>query len=407
MKRKFTIHCSAALAIVVVSLIGCRKSDKRLPAETGSAQAKSDQVTTSVDRDDPIDQAIAYLLVQRKGDGLWHSPNYGNLRDGAAISSFVLYAISHSPGEKFKPHRKKLQQVCDSLVASVDKAGYVSNKEGPDYSNYATAMLLTASHRMKLKIDDAKREKMLRYLIRSQIGEEHGYQESEDDFGGWDYAGWQIGVRRTVGTNISVTCVVVETLALHRDLSLDGWKEQVDRALGRARKWLNRCHNLDGDGGFFFHPEKKHLGNKAGWFDKESTKVRSYATASCDGIRMLNSLKTDADDPAMIAALNWLGKNVAFEEVPGFEDSEDKTWAMGLRYYYYYALGKSLSVLPKDRQEEIAKRLKATVTGLQRANGRWENENARMREDDPLIATGFALIALAQCERILQDGSPE
>jgi hypothetical protein len=32
----------------------------------------------------------------------------------------------------------------------------------------------------------------------------------------------------------------------------------------------------------------------------------------------------------------------------------------------------------------------------QQADGRWQNESDRMRENDPLIATAFALSTLAQ-----------
>jgi hypothetical protein len=34
---------------------------------------------------------------------------------------------------------------------------------------------------------------------------------------------------------------------------------------------------------------------------------------------------------------------------------------------------------------------------LQHKDGRWQNDSARMREDDPLIATCLAIVCLARC----------
>jgi len=50
-------------------------------------------------------------------------------------------------------------------------------------------------------------------------------------------------------------------------------------------------------------------------------------------------------------------------------------------------------------KKEAAKRRAEIVTILsqaQKKDGSWRSESARMREDDPLIATGFAVIALTQ-----------
>jgi hypothetical protein len=61
-------------------------------------------------------------------------------------------------------------------------------------------------------------------------------------------------------------------------------------------------------------------------------------------------------------------------------------------YYYLAARARVFRRIgSRDGLEETAARLLA----LQRADGSWANPSFLMKEDDPLIATSFALMALA------------
>ena len=91
-------------------------------------------------------------------------------------------------------------------------------------------------------------------------------------------------------------------------------------------------------------------------------------------------------------------KRPSLELVPGFEGLPPEAgWQRGLRFYYFAGLARVLSLFPPS---EIAPRREALVkhlVGLQAQNGCWVNESDRMRENDPLIATAFAVTALANC----------
>jgi hypothetical protein len=52
--------------------------------------------------------------------------------------------------------------------------------------------------------------------------------------------------------------------------------------------------------------------------------------------------------------------------------------------------------LPEPVRTQRREAIVAQLVSTQRADGSWRNESARMREDDPLIATSFALVALSE-----------
>lgn len=332
-------------------------------------------------------------MSQQNDDGLWRSEWYGNLKQGAAMTAFILYALPPDCMDD----KSRLQDAVDALVPEIRKNGYVANADGPDYSNYGSAMLLTGSARHGLFLPDEIVDQLVQFLVTSQLDEEEGYTSAKVDFGGWDLSGWMTGNRPTTGTNISVSTSVVEALASFPD------KPGVAEALSRANTWVARVQNRKADGGFHFHPKQDHDGNKAGWSDgNDRTQTRSYGSTTADGVRILHALGLSLDDPPLATALKWLDEHKELATVPGFDhESGESSWAYGLRYYYYQSLSQCLALLEKEDARRVAETISKTLAAEQNDDGSWTNPNARMREDDPLIATGFAVIALQKCEEFL------
>lgn len=383
----------ACVFIISGLLIGCGK--KTPPTDSrNSSESTEHENGTARTPDKAVRAAVDYLMSQQGEDGGWHAPAYGNLRPGAAITSFVLYSLSYAPAELTEPYRDDLIRGREFLVPGIERNGYVSNPDGsPDYSNYATAMLLVADERLGLGLSDTYRNRMIDYLVAAQLGEAQEYGPENADYGGWDLSGWMIGPRKTTGTNISVTAVVVQALQ-----ESAGRREDVRQSLKRAEAWLKNCQNLAGDGGFHFHPQRDHHGNKAMWQNDERSQAHSYGTATADGLRILRLLDIPAGDTRHDAAKTWFTDHDQADIVPGFGHLEPSTgWEEGLWFYFMY----SRSMIADDAlfEETNSQAIKRLVE-KQRADGSWENANARMREDDPLIATPFALIALCNLRSV-------
>ena len=86
----------------------------------------------------------------------------------------------------------------------------------------------------------------------------------------------------------------------------------------------------------------------------------------------------------------WLAERPSLELVPGFEGLPPELgWQRGLRFYYYSTLAQVLPLLPATGRGARRKGLLEMLLKLQRADGSFLNESDRMRENDPLIATGL------------------
>ena len=389
------------LAIALVSSIAVTIFLSLPPAssdnQSSTGNSPPEKGTPSDTPTTPLDRGVAFLMSQQSDDGLWRSEYYGNLKQGAAITAFVLSCMPDAT------NKLALQSAVTALLPEIRKNGYVTNADGPDYSNYGSAMLLLADNRLELELPDAVKQQLDDYLVRSQLNSEEEFQESNVDYGGWDLSGWMTGARRTTGSNTSVSASVLQTLALFRD------QPKVAEAIETAQLWATRVQNKNGDGGFYFHPKRDHDGNKAGWADdNQRNDTRSYGSATADGLRILQALNKSAYDPAVVAAVAWLSGKTTGEsdlgQVPGFShEAGEHSWSHGLRYYYFQSLSHSLHLFPTEDGQRIARSIIDIVTTQQRQDGSWANSNARMREDDPIIATGFAITALRNCQQFLNE----
>lgn len=108
------------------------------------------------------------------------------------------------------------------------------------------------------------------------------------------------------------------------------------------------------------------------------------------------------DDPTMQAAFKWIRANYAVKEHPG---------AVGNEGYFYYvmsfakaftAAGMKEVDLPDGRKSNWAKDLSAHLISLQKPDGSFVNTDGSWMEGNPVLATSFALQALAQCASALK-----
>jgi hypothetical protein len=92
----------------------------------------------------------------------------------------------------------------------------------------------------------------------------------------------------------------------------------------------------------------------------------------------------------VLAAARWLTAHDPGMAVPGFIGAAHHRWPHGLAFYYAAASSQAFRALRLPPPEIVA----AALQQIQRADGSWANPENLVKEDDPLIATAFAVCAL-------------
>jgi hypothetical protein len=342
-----------------------------------------------------MNRATDWLLAQQTADGGWHSATYGQLKDGAAVTSLVLDALGHLPAMDQQKHLAAIRKGFAFLDRGIAKRGTIASPDGSlDFPTYAAALYLTGKRRLNRTTDGQTRRALVDYLVGAQVGEARGFAADSPSRGGWDFLGPDDAQGVTTGTNISVTRYVLEALAQQPGVA--GRESGVGKAIESGREFVLRCQRPDG--GFVFTCEPASLSNKAAYADEALKEPRSYGTATCDGILALVACGLEMNDERVARAIDWLFKRPSLELVPGFEGLPPEAgWQRGLRYYYYACLARVLPHFPAGDVAPRCAALSAHIVMLQTKDGSWVNESDRMRENDPLIATALAVAALANC----------
>jgi hypothetical protein len=102
----------------------------------------------------------------------------------------------------------------------------------------------------------------------------------------------------------------------------------------------------------------------------------------CSG-RGGNAPLKNADDPRIAKAINWLRNHHQPDRAAGFDEKTGQPWGLGLRFYYAHAISRVLPGLPIE-------------LSAQASDGSFRNSVNLVKEDDPLIATTFALYVMAR-----------
>jgi hypothetical protein len=374
----------AAAALLALSLGagGCSRGD----AVPASAEALSTR-------------AADWLWSRQAADGGWHATTYGFLRSGQALTPFVLDALLRSPAARSRAPSGAVERALAFVRAGVDDDGSLGRRD-PDvleYPNYATSYgvlcLLEAGSGSDRRLVD----RMCRRLLSEQYREDGGFRPDDPAYGGWGFGGTQ--PRGVPGhMDLAHTRRVLDALAAAGRLD--------DATRSRAETFLRRVQNLvpsrvplhhvaeDGqgpDGGFWFSPvvlSANKAPNRGGLWG-------SYATATCDGLLSLLAAGVPASDDRVRQAREWLEGRPGLDAVAGIpSESEQPTrWGGAIRYYHLAVraeAGKALGA--PSRREEVA----ALLRGDAKPDGSFANDNPLMKEDEPLIATALALVALAR-----------
>jgi hypothetical protein len=419
---------------------------------------------------DPTQKALAaaaeYLWSKQADDGGWHSPQYGLLKSGQALTPFVLSALLDVPHEIVPRIDGRVDRAMAFIISHIDDAGRLgcSDPEVIEYPVYSTAYALRClsvapnepvgpwpqhgrydealqARAKKLGRDPEKpaaslQKEMVKFLVSAQYRQDNGFKETDAAYGGWGYnAPQQPG--KSGHMDLAHTRCALQALSA-AILSRTAEPDFGDYSISdRAEKFLLVVQKhpqaaarpqlpVDGpasiapppsyngdaaasaaspiyDGGFYFSPVVLDA-NKGGIEEAPApAHFRSYATATCDGLLALLACGVEHDprnirgrDERIARGMSWLKAHDDLTYPQGIPADVPEQWGAAMRFYHFAVRAEAYRRLEWPAEDRA--KLAAVVRAEQEADGSFVNRTTPlMKEDDPLLCTTLATVALTNC----------
>lgn len=330
--------------------------------------------------DAAIERGGSFLRGQQSADGGFRTSPYPAFRDGLSLTPLALAALrfaAPAPPADDDAYRRGVAALAGMLSAALSPGA-----AAPTYPQYALALGVIVLNAPGNEAYAAVRDGAVAGLRARQL-----------PGGGWAYP--PASVARPA-PNLPATLVAIGALRL-------AGVPASDPALVAALGFVERCQNRDGDGGFFFSPDDADA-NKAG---PDGGGFRSYGSMTADGLRALVRLDVALADPRVASAAGWLERHFDAERNPGDFPAADEARRASAYYYWVWTAAHALRAIGKPELATARGRVRwaeALATALlarQGPDGSWRNPATEMREDDPVVATSFAVAALAVCRSVM------
>lgn len=328
-----------------------------------------------------VDKAIAYLKTSQQDNGALSPKLAGPGITAIAMAGLLRNGVS--------PQDPVVAKGLKFLEGQVKEDGGVYDRF---LANYTTAVAMMA---FKDANTNGKYDNVLKRGADFIKGIQHDVDEKHLDHGGFGYD-------KKSRPDLSNAGFSVEAL-LAAGVSKD------DPAIKKALAFISRCQNLPGEkndqpfakqttdddkGGFVYDP---HMSDK-NKYKTAAGGLRSVGGMTYSGLKSFLYAGVSKDDPRVKAAVTWVRHHYTLEENPGMGKA-------GLFYYYHTfakamdALGEEPFVDAKGNKHDWRMELFQTLQKQQQADGSWRNMGEKtFQEDNPDLATAFALLSLSYCK---------
>ena len=398
-----------ALGIALAVLGACGR-EAAAPAAVGSGSGSGGSGAELAAIDAALSRGGRFLAARQRADGAIPSETYAALGDGWSLTPLAVLALRMAvpdapPGAQGaaapEPIAAAYRRGADFVAALAGPGGDLRAAPEVTYPLYAYAIGALVLGAPDNRRHRAAHARLLEGLRGLQLSERTGWRPTEASFGGWGYAPRPPvrAARAGSGTgstfedeafaaNLSATLLAAAALAL-------GGVPAGDPALAAARGFVERCQNTATDGGFFFSPAGGDA-NKAGALPGGG--FRSYGSMTADGVRALLRLGRAPEDPRVAAAIAYLDRRFDPARNPGDFPQVAEVRRASAYYYWAWSIAHVARHLGRRGWAEA---LAAELLRRQGTDGSWRNSSSEMREDDPIIATSFAVAALALARSVL------
>jgi hypothetical protein len=128
--------------------------------------------------------------------------------------------------------------------------------------------------------------------------------------------------------------------------------------------------------------------------ETEQPYLRSYASATCDGLLSLLAVGAGPDDERVHKAIEWLTLHPQVDYPQGVPTDHPEPWGEAVHYYHLAVRAEANRAV--QMEGDWRQRISDHLATLQKEDGHFVNQvSPLMKEDDPLLATSLAVIALA------------
>ncbi len=361
-----------ALAAASLTLAGCPR--RQTPEEALRARAR-----------DAVQRGVAWLVGQQDSGGRFPSSTYGFLSGGESLTPFALTALLTLPPDALADIATPVQRALRAIATMPDTSGAIGfGGVGPDYPVYATGMGAFCLGQVRPAGWEQAVAPMLAWLRTQQFS---GPQwRAHPALGGFGM-GW--------------TTEPEPPNAGHVDLSMSRRAIEAFRACGvpdgdptlrLANRFLARCQAQDG--GFLYSPVEVALNKGLVIGDVQ----QSYGSATADGLLAAFAVwgpgwpDLSPRPPMIERALLRLSALHRVDENPGVRGGPMEPFAVAMRGSYRAAAAQVFRVA--GGPDGWRAPLMEAVLAEQQPDGRWQSESPLQKEDDPLVATAFAVTAL-------------
>ncbi len=355
---------------------------------------------TNVKKEVTLRKACDYLWGQQAEDGGWHSQTHSILRGGESLTAFILWSLLEVPESLYKHSADRKRKGLDFIRNHIkDGRLGLSNPVIVDYPNYATAYALRLLSQFGNTGDSMLISEMGNYLLKQQFTEQRGITRTHPAYGAWGFGETNLIPGRHGHVDLSHTRRVLEALA-QANLLTNEPKTKAFQFLKVLQKDStdNPVTRTVFDGGFY--ASSVTVGTNKGGFARTSIDTlffASYATTTCDGLMALKALELDLAKPNIEAAKKWLIDHKQLELPEGIPEDSPGRWDEVMKFYHLAVRAEAFKAMGHSGNWKT--KIKTILQKEQQDNGSFFNPvGAANKEDDPLLATAFAIIALSNIQ---------